>query len=451
MVVVMSLCSLSFWSTGDAQRVPKERRRSWAPAFFPASLSTTTPAFSPMTGGAVLVIRGPGADGGVSAAWTCRRRAGLVRKGIAVRAARRSPLARRRITAEWSLTIVDSQPSFSGRTQEMHRHFGRVRREEAMVDPNEPTNKIAVDPAVFRMEARPALFVMSPGAGFGQRYPLDQRSLSLGRSEACSIHLDQGGVSRKHVILTLDATGTVVLKDVGSTNGTYLNGRRLRPRESVPLQDGDQIYCGGVLLKFVAEGKSDHAFLEELRRQACLDALTGLANRRHFRDLGVAEFLRAQRYGRDLSLILLDFDDFKQLNDRYGHPCGDKVLAETSARLQQRLRRQDLLGRWGGDEFAVLLPETCLARASVLAHALRTTVANHAYRYQRKSFEVTISLGVATQSKQHRVFADLIASTDEQLLRAKRLGRNRVCLGTRDATRRKHAGRRPARRTRGGS
>jgi diguanylate cyclase (GGDEF)-like protein len=206
-----------------------------------------------------------------------------------------------------------------------------------------------------------------------------------------------------------------------------------------------------VLLKFVAEGKSDHAFLEELRRQACLDALTGLANRRHFRDLGAAEFLRAQRYGRDLSLILLDFDDFKQLNDRYGHPCGDKVLAETSARLQQRLRRQDLLGRWGGDEFAVLLPETCLARASVLAHALRTTVANHAYRYQRKSFEVTISLGVATQSTQHRVFADLIASTDEQLLRAKRLGRNRVCLGTRDATRRKHAGRRPARRTRGGS
>jgi two-component system, cell cycle response regulator len=300
-----------------------------------------------------------------------------------------------------------------------------------MVDPNELTNTVPVDPSTFCVAARPALFVVSPGAYFGQRFPLDQRCVSVGRSEDCSIHLDERGLSRRHFTVSLEAMGAVLLKDVGSTNGTLVNGRRLRPGASLPLQDGDQICCGGVLLKFVAEGKSEHAFLEELHRQACIDALTGLANRRHFQNVGEAEFLRAQRYGRDLSLILLDFDHFKQLNDRNGHPCGDEVLAQTSARLQQRLRHQDLIGRWGGEEFAVLLPETDLSRAAVVAHALRTLVADHACRYQEISLEVTISLGVATQDKQHRAFADLVASSDEQLLRAKRLGRNQVCLDER--------------------
>jgi two-component system, cell cycle response regulator len=315
-----------------------------------------------------------------------------------------------------------------------------------MVDPNEPTDKIAVDPAVFHVPAQPALFVMTPGVYFGQRYPLDQRSVSLGRSEDCSIHLEQGGVSRKHITLTLETRGAVRLQDAGSTNGTLVNGRRLRPGESLPLQDGDQIYCGGVFLKFVAEGKSEHVFLEELRRQACSDALTGLANRRQFRNVGEDEFQRARRYGRELSLILLDFDHFKRLNDRYGHACGDEVLAQTAARFQQRLRRQDVIGRWGGEEFAVLLPETGLLRAAVVAHVLRTMVAEHAYRSQETSCDVTISLGVATQGPQHRVFADLIAASDAQLLRAKRLGRNRVCLDERRHTGATRARRRPERR-----
>ena len=300
-----------------------------------------------------------------------------------------------------------------------------------MVHSDELTNTVPLDPSGFYVAARPALFVVSPGVSFGQRFPLDQHSISVGRSEDCSIHLDEPGVSRQHVSLTVEATGAVLLRDVGSTNGTLVNGRKLRPGESHPLQDGDQICCGGALLKFVAAGKSEHAFLEELHRQACTDALTGLANRRHFQNVGEAEFLRARRYGRDLSLLLLDFDHFKQLNDRYGHPCGDAVLAQTSARLQQRLRRPDLIGRWGGEEFVVLLPETDLPRAAIVADALRTLVADHAYRYQGISLEVTISLGVANQDKQHRAFTDMIAASDAQLLRAKRLGRNRVCLDER--------------------
>jgi two-component system, cell cycle response regulator len=312
-----------------------------------------------------------------------------------------------------------------------------------MNDPNEDTDFLRLEASEWGGKARSALFVVSPGAYFGQRFYLEEPTVSLGRAEDSSIRLGRKGVSRNHITLTRDATGTVLLQDVGSTNGTIVNGRRLQPGESVRLQDGDQIDCGGVVLRFTAEWNFDHAFLEEFHRQVCCDDLTGLANRRHFDRVGEVEFLRSQRYGRDLSLILVDVDHFKQINDCCGHLCGDEILRRVAARLQRRLRQHDLIARWGGDEFAVLLPETDLAHASLLAHTLCTIIANHAFHYQEASLAVTISLGVATQGKRHRAFADLIRSSDRQLLRAKRLGRNRVCFDQRGGPQKVHARRAP--------
>jgi diguanylate cyclase (GGDEF)-like protein len=172
-----------------------------------------------------------------------------------------------------------------------------------------------------------------------------------------------------------------------------------------------------------------NAVVDELRWHACFDTLTDLANRRHFQSLGEAEFLRSQLCDCDLALILLDLDHFNRVNDYYGHGCGDEVLAETAACLRQRLRCQDVIGRWGGEEFALLLPETDVSGALIVAEEVRTIVADHAFHYEDVSLKVTISLGVAVRGTQHEEFADLIASSDKQLRRAKRLGRNRVCLG----------------------
>ena len=174
---------------------------------------------------------------------------------------------------------------------------------------------------------------------------------------------------------------------------------------------------------------TSNAAVDELCWQACFDTLTELANRRHFQSLGEAEFLRSQLCDCDLALILLDVDHFHRVHDSYGHGCGDEVLAQTAACLRQNLRCQDVIGRWGGEEFALLLPETDVAGALVLAEKVRTLVADHTFHYEDVSFKVTISLGVAVCGTQHEEFADLIASSGKQLRRAKRLGGNRVCLG----------------------
>ncbi len=209
------------------------------------------------------------------------------------------------------------------------------------------TEVVSVDPSALVSKAPAALIAMSQGSCFGKRYSLEEASMSLGRAAECSIQIDQQGVSRRHFTLITEATGVVRLEDAGSTNGTLLNGRWLRPGESVQLQDGDHIWCGGILLKFIAKGNCEHVFLEELHRKACFDSLTGIFNRGHFQVLGEAEFQRAKRHDHLLSLLLLDLDHFKTLNDRFGHLCGDKVLQETAELIQQRLRREDILARWG--------------------------------------------------------------------------------------------------------
>ena len=224
------------------------------------------------------------------------------------------------------------------------------------------------------------------------------------------------------------------LEDAGSTNGTLLNGRWLNPGESVQLQDGDQIWCGGILLKFIAKGNCEHAFLEELHRKACFDSLTGLFNRGHFHVLGEAEFQRAKRHDHLLSLLLLDLDHFKTLNDRFGHLCGDNVLRETARTHPTATAPGRHSCPLGGEEFAVLMPETSLVGASVVAHVLRTTIEEHCYRCRGLLVKVTISVGVASLGMQQQALADLFDSCDEQLLRAKRRGRNRVCVAERSTT-----------------
>lgn len=284
-----------------------------------------------------------------------------------------------------------------------------------------------VDLSAFEGEARPALFVMSPGRYFGKKYILEKSEVSLGRSSKCDIHIDEDDISRKHVVLSVDGSGRVRITDPGSTNGTLVNKRRIKANEGVLLENGDQVCCGKTIFKFVAEGTIDNVFHDELYRQATHDPLTQIHNRRHFIDQFEAEFRRAKRYGRDLSLVLFDLDHFKRVNDTHGHPAGDYVLKETANIIQMTLRGQDVFARFGGEEFSVLLPETNKDSASMLAEKLRAAIEGHTYRYNGTEISVTISLGVATMTEEHHEFADVIETSDQQLYRAKQSGRNRVC------------------------
>ncbi len=162
----------------------------------------------------------------------------------------------------------------------------------------------------------------------------------------------------------------------------------------------------------------------ETRRLANTDALTGLHNHRYFYHLLDAEVKRARRYGRSLSLIMLDIDHFKQFNDRYGHLAGDEALRSLALILRKNSRRVDTVARYGGEEFAIILPETDLPQAGVQAERLRTAAAEQ----QWPEGSLTISLGAAALSSAMNRVEDLVRDADRALYQAKAAGRNKVCL-----------------------
>lgn len=156
------------------------------------------------------------------------------------------------------------------------------------------------------------------------------------------------------------------------------------------------------------------------------DGLTGIFNRRHLDALLEAEFARFRRYGNPFSILMIDLDHFKHVNDRHGHQAGDEVLREAAHRVAAGIRTSDMLARYGGEEFAVLLAETPLEGALMLAQRLRGAIAESPVRHLDTDIPVTASLGVAEARSDMASHRELVEAADGALYLAKRLGRNRV-------------------------
>lgn len=167
----------------------------------------------------------------------------------------------------------------------------------------------------------------------------------------------------------------------------------------------------------------------EVQKLAITDALTGLYNRRGLFELGQREVERARRYKRPLVAIMLDIDHFKYINDYYGHPVGDLVLQTVAKRCSDNLRRIDILGRLGGDEFTILLPETDMYTASHVANRVRQTISDKPFTTGDGTINVSASLGVARATSATPDLEVLIGRADAALYVAKREGRNRVEFG----------------------
>lgn len=168
-------------------------------------------------------------------------------------------------------------------------------------------------------------------------------------------------------------------------------------------------------------------FNRELAKLAHTDGLTGSLNRRRLFELGEVEFRRARRHGRDLTVLVLDIDRFKAINDRAGHPFGDRVIQAVADCCAGQIRREDAVGRIGGEEFAVLLPETGLEAGRLLAERLRSAIERQLAQLGAEGgVTVTCSIGGVSLTREHSEFSDLMAQSDSALYDAKHAGRNQV-------------------------
>lgn len=204
---------------------------------------------------------------------------------------------------------------------------------------------------------------------------------------------------------------------------TCPNGRYLRVL-GAPVHIGDDTVGMVLLQEDITERRNDQATLERL---ATTDPLTGLLNRRAYLDTTEQEVRRAHRYGQSLSMLMLDVDHFKRINDRYGHPAGDEVLRQIAQTCCKHLRDEDITGRLGGEEFAITLIQAPLRSAMVVAERLRKAIEALVIEHEGRKIQVTVSIGATEYGPATGEIGRLISRADELLYQAKASGRNRVC------------------------
>ena len=275
---------------------------------------------------------------------------------------------------------------------------------------------------------RRACLVLYSGEDLGRRFAIDGERLLLGRAADAGAQIDHPAISRHHAELRQDGDA-VLLRDLGSANGTFVGDQRVH--DVVALKDGDIVRIGDLLLKFYERHSLDALLHDRIYRLATVDAGTAVFTKKYLLDALQRELQRARRSGRPLALVCLDLDHFKRVNDDHGHNAGDLVLREAAAAVQGAVRGTDIVGRMGGEEFAIVLPETELAAALTLAERVRAAVAGQRYEIDaggsRRQLRQTASLGVAAYAPPMRNARELLGAADAQLYDAKRQGRNRVC------------------------
>jgi diguanylate cyclase (GGDEF)-like protein len=267
-----------------------------------------------------------------------------------------------------------------------------------------------------------ACLVQVYGPDLGKRSSIGREAFNIGRSPRSDLCIDQASISRHHARITWDGERHHVA-DLGSTNGTHINDV---PVSVAPLADGDFLRVGRAIMKYMSGDDIEASFHEAIYRMMTVDALTDTYNRRYFDDALEREIVRAGRYERPVSLVLLDVDYFKVINDTYGHVAGDQVLRQLAAAVRGKLRQLDIFARVGGEEFGLILPESDLETAKVVAERLRHLIGTALFRAADKEIACTVSLGAAEWHAEMKTPVTLYEAADKKLYAAKEGGRNRT-------------------------
>ena len=276
-----------------------------------------------------------------------------------------------------------------------------------------------------RPVAKEACLVVIYGLELGKKFNLNRPQIIIGRSSKADIQIDQEAVSRNHCKI-INTGKAILLRDMGSTNGTYINDELI---DEYVLRDGDYIKVGRSIFKFLSGTNIENAYHEEIYRLTTVDGLTQIFNKRYFAETLEREIGRAQRYRRDLSLILFDIDHFKNVNDTYGHLAGDSVLKQLANVIKGRIRREDVLARYGGEEFAIILPEIDHHNALAFGEKIRRITEKALFRFEDTDIPVTVSVGIATLTPEVQDLPEFVKMADDRLYAAKANGRNCVVGG----------------------
>jgi two-component system, cell cycle response regulator len=267
----------------------------------------------------------------------------------------------------------------------------------------------------------PSLIVVQ-GELLGKVFRLREGRNTMGRHPKSDICLQQRAVSAEHAYLIRNGK-KIHLVDNKSTNGTFVNGQQVKGE--VTLKSGDQVKVGTCVFRY-ADSLLDTQLVESLHEKGTRDQMTGALNKTAMLN-SLESAIEVARGGYHLSLIIFDLDHFKKVNDVYGHIAGDYVLIEVCKVLRESVIRQDdILGRFGGEEFILIMPDSNLEAAMNVAERIRKQIEEHNFTFDGKKMPVTTSLGVITWKPQFKKATQMIEAADELLYRSKNDGRNRV-------------------------
>ncbi len=268
------------------------------------------------------------------------------------------------------------------------------------------------------------VFIHPAGPLMGVRFVLEAPSYLLGRDANADIRIDSPTVSRIHARITRNARGWVI-SDEGSTNGVLINHRKKRTRHL--LMDRDVVTLGDTSFKFLSGNNVEAAYHAEVYRLTIMDALTQVHNRRHFFDCLEREISSTRRHKTPLSVIMMDLDHFKKINDTHGHLVGDQLLKAVADRIRPNIRREDIFARYGGEEFAILLVHTPHENALQFATKIHRLIGGTPFVIGGKKIPLTVSIGVTTYlGKRQTDVETIVAQADRNLYRAKERGRDQV-------------------------
>lgn len=295
-----------------------------------------------------------------------------------------------------------------------------------VINPATDTLKIDLELA----KATDPILILIRGSLQGKKFSLaGAQKYLLGRDKSVEIQIEDANVSRQHAQITREGD-KMYIQDLGSRNGTFVNDENIGGERKL-LEKEDMIKLGGTILKYLPAGQLETLYHINLTNAAYMDKLTGLYNRKYISEVLEVEFKRAKALHSPFSVILFDIDNFKSVNDTFGHDGGDFVLSELGAQVKASgLRERDLAGRYGGEEFMVVLTNSNEGQAHEVAERIRKKIEAHEFVYAGQRIPVTISIGVAALKKDFAESGDIYKASDKALYESKRNGKNRVTIAS---------------------